>query len=171
MQISEKHSETARENLKKADAARLARRIAKSCEQCGKAMLLPPSVAARKRFCGWECRQAFMRGPHGANSGHGQKMRGAANPRWNGGHSTLRRRTYKEAEVAQWRRRVFHRDSYTCQRCSLRPSGSNQLRAHHIAPWAKYPTLRFDLDNGITLCRACHAWVHSPDNQGGEFLR
>ena len=28
--------------------------------------------------------------------------------------------------------------------------------ADHVKPWALYPELRYDLDNGRTLCVPCH---------------
>ena len=60
-------------------------------------------------------------------------------------------------EYRQWRIAVFERDRYTCQVCGQ--VGRN-LNAHHIRPFAKYPELRLDLNNGITLCKRCHDLVH-----------
>lgn len=33
------------------------------------------------------------------------------------------------------------------------------LQVHHIRPWSKNPLLRYDIKNGITLCRTCHKKV------------
>lgn len=64
-------------------------------------------------------------------------------------------------EARLWRKAVLARDGYACQDC-----GSDQgLEAHHIKPWADYPGLRFDLDNGIALCTECHKATH---RTGGE---
>lgn len=56
-------------------------------------------------------------------------------------------------EADDWRRAVFARDDYTCQRCGVR---GGSLEAHHDLPFAYYPALRFEVLNGSTLCRPCH---------------
>lgn len=61
-------------------------------------------------------------------------------------------------EYRNWRYSVFKRDSFTCQECGVR-SGLGfrvNLNADHIKPFAQYPTLRFELSNGRTLCEQCH---------------
>lgn len=56
-------------------------------------------------------------------------------------------------EIEVWRKLVFERDNWTCQECKVR---GNYLEAHHIKPFAYFPDLRFELSNGMTLCRPCH---------------
>ena len=56
--------------------------------------------------------------------------------------------TYK-----QWRSDVFSRDNWTCQGCK---EVGGELNAHHIKSWKDFPELRFNVDNGITLCKKCH---------------
>lgn len=65
------------------------------------------------------------------------------------------------SEAKRWRFDVMLRDRFTCQDCG--DSRGGNLNAHHIKPWAQYPDLRLDLDNGKTLCTDCHKAVH----QGG----
>ena len=57
------------------------------------------------------------------------------------------------AEADKWRRLIFQRDNYTCQKCGKR---GIYLEAHHLKPFAYFPSLRFKLSNGQTLCRSCH---------------
>lgn len=82
-----------------------------------------------------------------------ERMRGEGNHFWKGGvngeNDTLRhRREYKD-----WRTSVYERDNYTCQCCG---SYGGRLNAHHINQFSDYPELRYDINNGITLCAKCH---------------
>jgi hypothetical protein len=59
-------------------------------------------------------------------------------------------------EYREWRTSVFKRDNYACQKCGVVKC---YLQAHHIKSWAKYPELRYEITNGITLCRDCHKTI------------
>lgn len=78
----------------------------------------------------------------------------------------------------EWAIKIYERDNYTCQSCGIKgviPSTCQiehegrtltvydpglQLHAHHIKPYALFPKLAWDLDNGITLCENCHRKAH-----------
>ncbi len=63
----------------------------------------------------------------------------------------------KSAAYKAWRTSVITRDDFTCQICG---QVGGVLNAHHIKQFAYYPDLRFDVNNGVTLCRSCHVKVH-----------
>lgn len=71
---------------------------------------------------------------------------------WQGGKSNNRHKL-TTVEYKSWVNTIFKRDDYTCQECGDK---GIYLQAHHIKSWAYYPTLRFDINNGKTLCVKCH---------------
>lgn len=74
---------------------------------------------------------------------------------WKGGTSSKRSQGYRHKKVIRWRKAVFERDNYTCQKCG---NHGGNLVAHHKKRWADYPKLRYVVSNGITLCKnPCHA--------------
>lgn len=74
---------------------------------------------------------------------------------WKDGKSVTIRRT---AEYKDWRLSVFKRDGFACVGCGDNRGGN--LQAHHILSFTKYPNLRLDVSNGVTLCRLCHKKIH-----------
>jgi 5-methylcytosine-specific restriction endonuclease McrA len=88
-----------------------------------------------------------------------KRMTGTNNHRWRGGITSERMRIYNSQEWKEWRREIFVRDNWTCKKCGARSSKQQYVRieAHHIKPFALYPDFRFDINNGITLCKVCHS--------------
>ena len=62
-----------------------------------------------------------------------------------------------ETKYKEWRTSVFKRDKYTCTDCETK---GGILHAHHILDWANHPELRYDINNGSTLCTSCHSKQH-----------
>lgn len=54
----------------------------------------------------------------------------------------------------EWKHTCLKRDKYKCRIQNQDCSG--KLEIHHILPWRNHPKLRFDVNNGITLCHAHH---------------
>ena len=69
------------------------------------------------------------------------------------------RRDFNDPAYKRWRKKVYGRDKFTCKMpdCS---HTDKRLNAHHIKKWASFPSLRYVLSNGITLCRTCHERIH-----------
>lgn len=81
------------------------------------------------------------------------QMQGKNNPKWKGGITPENESIRKSKKYKVWQKSVFRKDHFTCQKCKKHGS---RLEAHHIKPFAKYSELRFDINNGITLCKECH---------------
>lgn len=83
---------------------------------------------------------------------------GSEHHNWKGGITEEQQRARNSEKYEQWRTTVLKRDNYTCQNPECK--SKNNLIAHHLLSFAKYPELRFDVDNGLTLCRTCHYKRH-----------
>lgn len=54
----------------------------------------------------------------------------------------------------KWSKQVKDRDKWVCRIADVNCDG--RLEAHHILPWSKYPELRYQINNGITVCQHHH---------------
>ena len=100
--------------------------------------------------------------------------RGEKSNFWKGG-TTLkncgeRKVIQNTPEYRLWRKSVFKRDDYTCQICNARNKEGLKLviNADHIKPFSLFPELRFDINNGRTLCSGCH---RKTDTYGGNISK
>lgn len=79
---------------------------------------------------------------------------------WKGGVSNRNHSIRESSVYKKWRKAVFERDGYRCQCCGKR---GGKLNAHHIKPFSLFPESRFDINNGITLCKKCHIELHKTE--------
>lgn len=89
-----------------------------------------------------------------------RKRRGKNSPNYNPNLSDqdrLDRKREYTFELFQWRKSIFKRDNYTCICCRQK---GKVLNAHHIQSYTKFPALRTEINNGITLCKNCHKSFH-----------
>ena len=80
------------------------------------------------------------------------------------GKTSIAKRLRAGTDYKEWRTAVFERDDYTCQDCNKR---GGKLQADHIEPFAFFPALRFEIDNGRALCIPCH---QKTETYGGRAL-
>ena len=81
------------------------------------------------------------------------RLQGVSVEKWQGFASSETARLKVSSEYKTWRRQVFERDNWTCQKCGKH---NGRLHPHHIKPKSRYPKLLFDVSNGVTLCKECH---------------
>lgn len=139
------------------------------CAWCGVVKLLRPSQVKKRKYCSRDCEHKsltkytnyFCLNCGNPNSSGRRKFcsalcakTSAYNPNWRGGITSEHRALRNSNRYKEWRTAVFERDNYTCLLCGQ--VGGN-LQADHRYPWALFPELRFDVDNGQTLCDWCHA--------------
>jgi 5-methylcytosine-specific restriction endonuclease McrA len=86
------------------------------------------------------------------------KYVGEKHPNWNSNithEERLIKRNY--IEYIEWRKQVYERDNYTCQKCG---TVGGRLNAHHKESYASNKKLRVDINNGVTMCITCHKEFH-----------
>ena len=84
---------------------------------------------------------------------------GEKNHNWKGGVTSKHQKIRTGKEHHEWSVKVYERDHYTCQKCGIHCKNRN-IVAHHIKSFANFESERFNINNGVTLCRACHARLH-----------
>jgi predicted restriction endonuclease len=73
------------------------------------------------------------------------------------------RRNFKDPQYQKWRKDVYTRDKFQCRWPNC--NNTKKLNAHHIKTWAQYPGLRFNINNGITLCKYHHDMIKGMEEE------
>jgi len=93
------------------------------------------------------------------------------NPNWKDGITPIYIKITALPEYSKWRKTIFERDEYVCQKCKKK---GGELNAHHIEMFSKIIKENnikktedalackklWDINNGKTLCRSCHKKEH-----------
>lgn len=127
-----------------------------NCLICGDRFWRKPYEIKKgnNRFCCRGCYHKYMTGRKRSMLFRNKcKQRvGERNPNWRGGLKTINKKIRDSKEYREWKLCVFRRDKRTCRKCGSK----YKIHAHHIKSFAKFPELRFCVDNGLTLCKDCH---------------
>jgi len=78
---------------------------------------------------------------------------GKEHPNWKGGIWKKRR---------QWSKIILKRDNYECCGCLKKTKVT-----HHIITQKEDSNQKYDIRNGLTLCRSCHAYIHKVMEKNG----
>ena len=113
------------------------------CRFCNKEFVVSTGHP-EKRFCSHSCYQ--------------ESIRGSGSIHWKGGKTPRLKILRNGANFKQWRFSVFEKDNWTCQKCGRRDG--SEIHPHHIKSFSDHPKRRFDVNNGITLCKTCHIKEH-----------
>jgi hypothetical protein len=98
---------------------------------------------------GWRCKKCYV-----------LRNRGETSNCWNPNLTNEERLRERDIpENNDWIKNVLKRDNYKCVYCNTDGNGTN-LNAHHLEGWHWCKTLRFEVSNGVTLCKDCHKAFH-----------
>lgn len=134
---------------------------------CGKSFYVKPSMD-RLKSCSLECGTKARKGKslfEGKKHTEATKKKMALAKLGNGGvnhWNHIKDRTKLKMDSVHaydyrykdWMRTVKNRDYWKCRMGNEDCSG--RLEAHHILPWSQHQELRYEVNNGIALCRYHH---------------
>lgn len=120
--------------------------VTEICEVCEKEYVIRrPVLKGKSRFCSSECQHAWM-----------NTFRGETH--WNYKASVAAEQRQRAwVDYREWKSEVLKKDNHTCQVCGISKS---RLQAHHLDSWHANPGKRFDIGNGVSLCKKCHVNFH-----------
>lgn len=78
-------------------------------------------------------------------------------------YPTNRRFNNADPLYKKWRAAVIRRDKNRCQMPDCPYTGKKTMQAHHIRRWADCILSRYEVSNGVTLCRKCHARIRNKE--------
>ncbi len=90
-------------------------------------------------------------------------LTGELAPNYIDGRTPINKIIRKSRKYGSWRKEVLNRDNNECQICGV---VGGRLNVNHIKKFSDYPLIRFDINNGITLCKKCHDGLvthHEPE--------
>lgn len=122
----------------------------------------PPTWKVRCELCGRE----YISNGRTIGKGSGMCLncskKGERNPAWDDtitDEERQKRRKWEcSNEIQEWRKSVFERENYTCEKCGKR---GVRLNAHHKNGYKWCVNERTNVDNGACLCKECHKKFHS----------
>ena len=96
-----------------------------------------------------------QKNPNSWNKGLKGFMAGENSPHWIKDRSKLKKENKQgDSAYREWRKSVWLRDVFQCKIVNQDCKG--RVEAHHILAWRDYPELRYNVNNGITLCQFHH---------------
>lgn len=125
-----------------------------NCITCNKEVYAPLYRLKRgMKYCSRKCARStlFKKGMRPSPATEFKKGRKPHN--YKGGVGRFRVQIYYSEQYQNWRTSVFEKDGYRCLDCGQL---GGELQADHIYMFSLFPRLRFDINNGQTLCKPCH---------------
>lgn len=96
--------------------------------------------------------------------------RGENHYNWQDGITDKYRSIRRQKAYWEWRMVVWKRDNFKCQMPDC-VGNKRKLNAHHIITLKENENLKYDINNGITLCEDCHNKVKWKEKQYEELFK
>jgi len=101
-------------------------------------------------------------------------MTGEKSPHWIIDRNELQRynddaKDRRSYTYSDWRKRVWIRDNFKCRIANTDCDG--RIEAHHILGWTEYVELRYEINNGITLCHAHHPRKRAEEKRLSPYFK
>ena len=130
-----------------------------NCLNCGNDFKVRPCMSKKRLYCSLTC--VYKSEEYRAKRAEiGRKIcsgkMGKNHPAYIKDRSLIKisDRHSADALYYEWRNKVYLRDNWKCKIGNQDCDG--RIEAHHILPWRDYPELRYNENNGITLCHSHH---------------
>lgn len=148
------------------------------CSNCEKLFYRVPSMQKYKRgkYCSKICWESSIEKKEITRKYHKGKKCPYSKPphfsgkdhwNWQGGITSESTKIRNSLKYKLWRQKIFERDNYICVLCRQR---GGKLQVDHVKPFSKFKELRFDINNGRTLCKNCHKNTETYLNRKWEKL-
>ena len=136
------------------------------CKECGYKMISEIQQGENNTFYGkkhsketLKVLSEFHKGKQCGSDNPMYGKRGKDSPNYNPNITDEEREKGRNIEgIQEWRKGVYKRDNYTCQKCGDNKGGN--LVAHHLDGYHWNKEHRTDINNGVTLCVSCHKSFH-----------
>lgn len=122
-------------------------------------MRYPSDIKSKFIFCSQKCKGRYYNDVLNKKPPDVTGMFvGSKSAVWVADRSKLKKYTGSEERRSQeykhWRKQIWLRDNFKCRIGNEDCCG--RIEVHHILSWSEYPELRYQINNGITLCHAHH---------------
>ena len=92
------------------------------------------------------------------------------NPNWILDRSLLvKKQLRNDSAYKEWRMSVWQRDNFKCK--IMNSDCLGKIEAHHILGWKDHPELRYQSNNGITLCHAHHPRMRAEEKRLSPYFQ
>ena len=142
-------------------------RLKKNCKICSMEFLIYPCKKNTALYCSKKCKDFSLIGKKRPDIFKIQKERhlegklkiaqkGEKSYNWIEDRTQLKKSDDRrfDTEYKYWTFKVKERDGGKCKIYNKDCNG--RLEVHHILNWVNYSELRYEINNGITLCHAHH---------------